>query len=342
MKVLNLYGINDLRLDEREIPEPKENEVLLKIKACGICSSDEARVLKTGTYHFPTVPGHEFAGQIVKLGKNVKPELLDKKAAVFPLLPCNKCTACKNEEYAMCSNYKYFGSRNDGGFSEYLTVPVWNLVLLDDSVEYEVGSLMEPSAVALHATNIAEVKENMNVAISGSGTIGILIGVFCKLKGANVYIIGINDNILNKVKSLGFETLKAENCVQEIDNITNNEKMDIVFEAVGTNESMENCILSTKNKGTIVAVGNPQDDLNLKKDVYWKVLRKQLIIKGTWNSDYSTKQNDWKEVAELMKENNFPFKKLITNTYPLEESKEAFDLLQDREKAKIKITFINK
>lgn len=342
MKVLNLYGINDLRLDERPLPEPKENEVLVKVYACGICSSDEARVLKTGTYHFPTVPGHEFAGQIVKLGNNVDEKLLNRKAAVFPLLPCNECTACKNEEYAMCSNYKYFGSRNDGGFSEYLVVPVWNLVLLDDSVDYEVGSLMEPSAVALHATNIAEVKQNMNVAISGSGTIGILIGVFCKLKGANVYIIGINDKILDLVKELGFKTLKAENCVEDVEKITKDERMDVVFEAVGTNESMENCILMTKNKGTIVAVGNPTSDFHLRKDVYWKILRRQLQLKGTWNSDYGEKQNDWKEVAELMKQNNFPFKKLITNTYELEEFKEAFDLLQDKEKEKIKITFINK
>ena len=134
MKVLNLRAVNDLRLEEKEIPVPGENEVLLEIHACGICSSDEERVLKTGTYHFPTVPGHEFAGKIAKLGKNVDSNLLNKKAAVFPLLPCMKCTSCKEEKYAMCSNYKYFGSRNDGAYGEYLVVPVWNLVIRDTVV----------------------------------------------------------------------------------------------------------------------------------------------------------------------------------------------------------------
>lgn len=342
MKVLNLHGINDLRLENKEIPKLNDDEVLLKIYACGICSSDEDRVLKTGTYHFPTIPGHEFAGQIVEIGAKVDKKVLNKKAAVFPLLPCKKCTACKEGEYPMCANYKYFGSRNDGGFAEYLAVPIWNIVLLDDSVDYEVGALMEPTAVALHAVNIGNVKKNQNVVVSGSGTIGILIGAICKIKGANVHIVGINDKILKIVKDLGFETIKADSCVEYVDEITNGEKMDISFEVVGTNESMENTILMTKNSGTIVAVGNPKGDFFLKKDIYWKILRKQLILKGTWNSNYNEKINDWKEAAKLMQENKFPFKKLITNVFTLEEYQKAFELLADKEKEKIKIMFVNK
>lgn len=343
MKVLNLRGINDLRLEEKEKPVPKAGEVLVEIHACGICSSDEARVLKTGTYHFPTVPGHEFSGKVVEVGDFVDKKYLNKKVAVFPLLPCFECTACKKGEYALCSNYKYFGSRNDGGFAEYLAVPVWNLVELDDSIDYKVGALMEPSAVALHAVNIGNVKEGDNVVVVGTGTIGILIGAFCKLKGANVWLSGHSQNKIDNVKALDLDVLDLKDPVNDALNITNFERMDVVFEAVGSEDSLKNCILLAKNSGTIVTVGNPRGDFKLEKDVYWKILRRQLTIKGTWNSEYNDSNNDWKEVAKLMKEKNFPFEKLITSLFKLEEYDEAFDILSDKNKFKTKIMFeINK
>ena len=87
MKAANLHGVDDLRYEDVPIPELGEDDVLVKIKACGICGSDLPRVLKTGTYHFPTIPGHEFGGKVVRIGKNVDPSYLDKNVAVIPLIP---------------------------------------------------------------------------------------------------------------------------------------------------------------------------------------------------------------------------------------------------------------
>lgn len=339
MKVLNLRGINDLRLEEREIPKPGENEVLVEIHACGICSSDEARVLKTGTYHFPTVPGHEICGKVVKTGEGVNKELLNKKVAIFPLLPCFECQSCKDKHYQVCSNYKYFGSRNDGGFSEYLVVPKWNLVLLNDSIDYKIGALMEPSAVSLHAIKLGNVKENDNVLIVGTGTIGILIGLLAKLKGANVWISGRRQKSLDLVKELSLNTINVDNPIEDIEIITKGKRMDVVFEAVGTSSSLEKCILSTKNSGTIVVVGNPHGDMNLEKDIYWKILRRQLKIKGIWNSDYNDEENDWKDIAKIMAKNEIPFEKIVTRTFELKDHKEAFDLLTDKDESKLKLMF---
>lgn len=340
MKALNLHGINNLVYEDVPDPKPQEGEVLLKIKACGICSSDEDRVLHTGTYHFPTIPGHEFAGQIVQLGAGVDEKYLGKKASVFPLLPCRKCSACNKGEYVMCSSYKYFGSRNDGGFAEYLAVPVWNLVLLDDSVDYKVGALMEPAAVALHAVRMGAVTKGQQVAVIGTGTIGILIGVFCKLQGADVYICGRRRESLENVKSLGLDVIDIHEISEKVNEITHGERMDVVFEAVGSNESMEMAIMSTRSAGVVVAVGNPKADFKLSRDVYWKVLRWQLQIKGTWNSDYNERKNDWKVVAQMMAEHGFPFEKLITKTYRLEEHEMAFKYLADKTRSKTKLMFV--
>ena len=133
MKALVLKEIGNLSLEEREIPKLKEGEVLVHIKSCGICSSDIERVFINGTYHFPTIPGHEFSGQIVGVSDEKDKELLGKRTSIFPLLPCKQCDACHSEEYAQCSNYNYFGSRCDGAFSEYLVVPKWNLVLFENA-----------------------------------------------------------------------------------------------------------------------------------------------------------------------------------------------------------------
>lgn len=169
MKALVLYGVGDLRVTEVDVPKLEKGTVLLKIKACGICSSDMPRCFVTGTYHFPTIPGHEFSGQIVAVGDDVDESLLGKRSCVFPMLPCKHCKACKMEEYAQCSGYSYFGSRQDGAWAEYLVVPVWNLVPFDDTLDYKTAALCEPAAVSMHAVNIGDIKEGQNVVIIGTG-----------------------------------------------------------------------------------------------------------------------------------------------------------------------------
>ena len=131
MKALVLHESEKLTLDEIPVEPLRPGTVLVKIKACGICSSDVERVFINGTYHFPTIPGHEFSGQIVAVGDDVDESLLGRRTCVFPMLPCFECPSCKKQQYAQCSHYDYFGSRRDGGYAEYLVVPTWNLVLFE-------------------------------------------------------------------------------------------------------------------------------------------------------------------------------------------------------------------
>ncbi|MBT7121835.1 MAG: alcohol dehydrogenase catalytic domain-containing protein, partial [Clostridia bacterium] len=129
MKALVLHKKGDLRLDEVEKPSPNENEVLLRVKAAGICGSDIDRVIHGGVYSFPLIPGHEFAGQVEQVGAGVDPNLVGKRAAVFPLIPCKKCPSCEIGQYAQCEDYDYIGSRRNGAFAEYVVAPAANLVL---------------------------------------------------------------------------------------------------------------------------------------------------------------------------------------------------------------------
>ena len=332
MDVLNLHGIGDLRFEKKETYNLKEDHVLVKIKYCGICSSDIERVFINGTYHFPTIPGHEMSGQIVAVNDE-DDELLGKKTAIFPLMPCFECEACESEEYAQCSDYNYFGSRCDGGYSEYLLVPKWNLVLFDDELDYKIAALCEPGAVAIHSVNIGKVNAKDNVAISGTGTIGMMIALVAQGKGADVTVIGRSNESLKFSKSLGLKTLLTT----ELENAS----FDKVYEVVGNNESINQSISICNNFGTVILVGNPKDDVNLDKQIYWKILRKQLVLKGIWNSSYSQKVNDWKEILDLMAEGNIPFESLISKEYAMSEYMDAFDYLRNSKEKKLKVMFRN-
>lgn len=333
MHALVLHDVAKLTYDQIDNYKLEKDKVLVRIKYCGICSSDIERVFVTGTYHFPTIPGHEMAGTVVAVNDE-DAKLLGKNVTIFPMLPCMDCEACKNEQYAQCSNYNYFGSRCDGGYAEYLLVPIWNLVFLDDDVDLKIACMSEPTAVSLHAINIMDIKAGQNIAISGTGTIGFLMAFFAKEKKANVTIVGRNKNKLTIAKKYGFDTINISDNFDEFKGY-----FDGVIEAVGSNQSINQAIELVKSFGKVVLVGNPKGDVLLDKKTYWKILRKQLIVTGSWNSSYGSKINDWKETVKYMKNKNIPFDSLITKEYKLNQSKEAFDFLMDKDTQKFKVVF---
>ena len=128
MKAYVLEGIGELVYKDVPIPRLHEDEALVEVVNAGICGSDIPRIFETGTYHFPTIPGHEFAGVVRDVGGKEHADWLGKRVGVFPLIPCMQCEQCKKKNYEMCQAYNYLGSRTDGGFAEYAAVPVWNLI----------------------------------------------------------------------------------------------------------------------------------------------------------------------------------------------------------------------
>ncbi|GHV14799.1 hypothetical protein AGMMS49938_11570 [Fibrobacterales bacterium] len=329
MKACVLESIGNLVYREVEEPQVRDGEVLLEIGACGICSSDIDRVFKTGTYHFPLIPGHEIAGRVVQTGEN---------AAVFPLIPCRKCEPCKNGDYALCENYDYFGSRRNGGFAEYLAVPSWNLVPIDKSVSFECACLCEPAAVALHSVRRSEVKISDSALVVGTGTIGFLVAEWLHLQGVKqITILGRSDRKLEFARSLGF----AETCrYTNMDSLQKN-RASVVFECVGSPESVEIAVRSAGKHGRVVLVGNPNGDIKLLRDSYWQILRKELSIQGVWNSNFSEKQNDWKTVVAALEQKKLNIAPLITHRFSLSECGRAFETLRDRSVFSVKAVFTN-
>ncbi|MDF2613745.1 MAG: dehydrogenase [Clostridia bacterium] len=344
MKALVLKAINHLVYEDVPTPRPKEGEVLLKIKASGICGSDIARVFTKGTYSFPTIPGHEFAGQIVEVGRGVNDKLIGKKAAVLPLLPCKKCDMCEIGEYASCRNYNYFGSRCDGGFAEYLVVPVWNLVMCEGELSYEEMAMAEPAAVSLHALSKVGVELGNSIAIFGAGAIGLMLAEFAKAWGAGkVILLDIDERKLAFAKEMGYKFAinnASANWQEEIMAITNGKGTDIAIEGAGVASALGGCLNVVKPQGKVVLMGNPIGDMNLPQHDYWEVLRKQLTVVGTWNSSYTQKKNDWQIALDTVASGKMDVKKFITHKYKLENGNEAFEMVRDRKEFSNRVMFI--
>lgn len=323
MTVANLHAIGDLRIEQKEIPTCGDDEVLVKIKYCGVCGSDIPRILSKGTYHFPTVPGHEFSGQVVydKSG-----EYTGKRVAVFPLLPCFACENCKEERYVQCTNYDYYGSRRDGAFAEYLAVKKFNLIELPEGVSDEEGAMCEPVSVANHAIKKLEIARGEHLLITGAGPIGLIAAMWARSKGAaDIYFVDIDERKLELAKSFGFKAYDSA------------VRIDAVLEGTGASSAITAAIGAVRSGGRIVLMGNPSFDVSLTAKVYQDILRKEIHLSGTWNSSYGERVNDWKESLAAVSEGKLPIKGLISHKVALEKAFDAVKMMAERKEFYCKV-----
>lgn len=362
MKAWVLHEPNVFRFEEVERPVIPNGEVLVKIKACGICGSDVPRIYKTGAHNMPLIPGHEFSGEVVD-APEANEDLIGKRVGVFPLIPCGKCDSCIKKHPELCKNYDYIGSRRNGAFSECVAVPVWNLVSIPDSVSYEAAAMMEPMAVAVHAMKMGimigeqELSKNSSIAVCGLGTIGLLLAMFLLDAGyENIYVIGrkaIQQELAIKlgVKEDNYCDSDLSDPVEWLSEATGG--VDFYFDCVGSNESIIYGIDALAPMGRAVFVGNPYGDMTLKRDVYWQILRKQLSIVGTWNSTYygysvgndylkdkDINGDDWSYVLERLRKGTISPELLITHKYPLEKLITGLEIMRDKTEDYCKVMIV--
>lgn len=341
MKAYVLNGIGQLDYMDVPIPELKSGWALVQVQATGICESDIPRIFKTGTYHFPTIPGHEFAGVVTEVFDDKDRAWIGKRVGIFPLIPCNECFACKEEKYEMCRNYDYLGSRRDGGFAEYVAVPVWNLIELPDTISMEEAALLEPASVARHAVKRLHVKSEDTVALFGLGTIGIMITQWLCIMGVKkVYAVGHHTEhgdimkqtasadyeYLNDVKNEYSETHSADagrnNAIEWILERTEGKGVSIAVDCVSSSQTLQSCLNVVRPGGQVLAVGNPKGDMQLDKVSYWKILRNQIHLTGTWNSSFChSSEDDWHKVIESCCNKALHLSELITHRLPFEALK---------------------
>lgn len=342
MKAYVLHGINDLRLEEKAIPKMEPGQVLVRMQAAGICGSDIPRIFRTGTYSFPTVPGHEFSGVVAEVGAQADKNWLGQPVGVFPLIPCMKCGPCRQKAYELCRHYSYLGSRTDGGFAEYVAVPQENLVALPEGVSFEASAMLEPMAVAVHAMRLAQVKPGQAVVIYGLGTIGLLLTMFLKEAGIErVMVAGNKDQQRQFIVRLGISAKDfCDTRTQELGPWLREraDGADVFFECIGKSDTIAEAIDLTAPMGTVQLVGNPYGDVTLDKAVYWKILRNQLVIRGSWNSSFTHEEtDDWHYVLQRLAQGRIEPEKLITHMLSFDELQQGLAIMRDKSEEYVKM-----
>ena len=366
MKAYVLKNIADISFEEA--PEPvfdgkgidgaasfasvKDDDcVIVKVRAAGICGSDIPRIYKTGAYHHPMIPGHEFSGEITAIGGNVPKEALGKRAGIFPLIPCGECTPCKSGKYEMCRHYNYLGSRCNGGFAEFVKVPFWNIVYLPDEVSFEQAAMLEPLSVSLHAirrsgieTRADKIDRDLPIAVCGMGTIGLFTVMHLRGLGyKNILCMGNKDHQKKALLELGVDEssyldIRSGDAVSFIREKTCGEGAEFFFECVGRNEVISTGLNSLAPSGHLQLVGNPASDMTLGKDEYWKILRQQFTVTGTWNSSFShSPDDDWTAVLDALRSGMISPEKLISHRLSLPDLEKGFEIMRDKKEGYIKV-----
>jgi L-iditol 2-dehydrogenase len=340
-----LHSPGDLRYEEVDTPSIGDSDVLLKIRAAGNCGSDLQRIMVEGTYHLPCIPGHEFSGEIKKLGKSVKMFEVGDRVTAAPLIQCMKCEWCLQGQYNLCENYDYVGSRSDGSFAEYMKIPAFNLVKIPDKMDFEDAAIADPAAVAYHAIKRANgVQVGENVVILGAGPIGMLASQWAKVMGAGCVIA--TDIIADKLKTLkniGIDvTIDAstEDVVKRIMEVTNGLGADLIIETAGSVETHKQALLAARKRGRVVHVGRAYKDVCMPDEIFTKIFRRELNIYGSANSNFSPHAHEWKIVVDYIANGKIKVKPLISHRLPLSEIAETFKKMYMKEIIYNKIIFI--
>ena len=332
MKGARLYGKEDLRLEELPIPEISEHEVLVRVKSAAICGTD-VRMYKNGAAGIdaahPLVIGHEMAGVIEQVGKNVRSYQPGQRVAVAPNMGCGICDDCISGNSHMCRSYRALGISLDGGFAEYVRVPeeavrAGNLIPLEDHVSFAEAALSEPLSCVYNGISQCRIKPGDYVLVIGAGPIGIMHAMLAKMSGAaRVYVNDIAENRLEAVRRIDpfFRTIK-DDVAGFIAEDTKGHGADVIITACPVPSAQQNALVMAANYGRICFFGGlPADrqEVPLNSNL---IHYKQLVVTGSTRA--SLKQV--KDSLGFVTAGILDVKKLITRTIPLDEIQKGFAL----------------
>lgn len=351
MESLKLYGKSDLRFEEAEKPIiRKANEVIVEVKAVGICGSDLSRYKKLGPYIPGMIWGHEFSGIISEIGEDVKEVKVGDRVATCPALVCEdleveECYYCKKSEYARCLNLTVVGAKHPGGFAEYVALPEKNVLKLPDSVDFESAAMIEPSAVVAHGLFKSNAKAGDDLVVVGCGNIGLLTIKWAQVMGFDKIIaLDINDSALKSAKETGathtINTLKVDP-LEELAMITNHLGAQCVVESAGSPITSAQVFAYAKKGGDVIFMGIPYADVNIERFYFEQIVRKELNVIGSWNAISAPFPGDeWSATIKALSSGKIEFKSMISHRLSLSDGPSIFEeITNNRDKNFGKVMF---
>jgi len=331
------YGPNDLRVEETKEPKIKHaNEVLLRVRACGVCGSD----IKTlhGEYggNPPVILGHEFSGEVHDVGPEVKSVTKGDKVVVDPNLTCGTCYYCRKGLENICDNVITVGMHVNGGLSEYCAVPSSALHRIPDKLPFNEAALAEPLACVLNGFNRCQIKPGDTVGLVGLGPIGFLYLQLLKLSAASkVIAFEVKADRIEAARKMGAEYIvnPAQNDWKErLKEYAGGDGVNVAIEAVGSPPASKLALDIVRHGGRAVFFGIHKPDDRLEVDAY-KLTRYEIDVVGSFIDRFT-----FLPAVQLLSDKKIDAKSLITHTFSLRDAKKAFDTMDQGKGIKIQIT----
>ena len=320
-------------------PEIGDDDVLIRVKACGICGSDvQGYTGKTGRRLPPLIMGHEAAGVVVETGKNVADFASGDRVCFDSTVYCNQCPACRQGLLNRCAKRQVLGVsvpefKRHGALAEFVAVPHWIVAKLPEGMSFVQAALLEPASIGMHAGNRAPITDNDTVLVIGAGTIGLFILQAAKLRGARKTIAcDISDFRLDLARQIGVDECihphktAPTNAIREL---TDGLGVDVAFEAVGFAETFHQAISATKTGGTIVAVGNLTKEMEFNLQ---ELVSRELTFTGSYAS-----AGEFRTCIDLIASGRIDVGPLVSEVRPLADGPAAFERLLKAEENLLKI-----
>lgn len=325
MKTAVMTELKKVEIQQRPIPVPKEDEVLVKVEYVGVCGSDlhyyESGRIGDFVVEFPFVLGHEAGGTVVEVGSNVKNLKVGDRVAMEPGKTCGKCEFCKSGKYNLCKDVVFFATPPvDGVFQEYVAHEAGLCFKLPENVSTMEGALIEPLAVGMHAAAQGDAKIGQTCVVTGAGCIGLVSLLSLKARGVSkVIVVDIMDKRLEKAKELGADYVingMKEDTVARIMEITEGRGFDLGIETAGSQITASQQIKAANKGATIVFVGySPSGEMTLPIGM---ALDKEITFKTVFRY-----RNIYPTAIDAVANGKIDIKGIVTNYFELDDIQEA-------------------
>ncbi len=324
-----------------DVPDPivGDDDVLVRIKACGICGSDVAgHTGKTGRRLPPLIMGHEAAGVVEQVGRNVAGFAPGDHICFDSTVYCNQCPACKQGLFNRCVKRQVLGVsvpefKRNGAFAELLAVPHWICAKLPDHMSCVQAALLEPASIGVHAAGRVPITNRDTVVVLGAGTIGLFLLQATRLRGAKTVVAcDLNDFRLGLAEQVGADLSVNSGKVdlkQEILRRTDGRGADVVFEAIGFAETFRQAVSLTRTGGHVVAVGNLQKEVEFNLQ---ELVSRELTFTGSYASS-----GEFRTCIDLIASGKINVAPLVSEVLPLKDGPAAFKRLLDAKENLLKI-----
>ena len=306
-------------------PKPDSDELVIKVKSCGICGSDLHMATVPPGLPSKTVMGHEFAGEVVEIGANAKSNFkIGDRVTSMPYIGCGKCEYCLTGDGTLCATMKGTGlGQIPGAYAEYVLAGATETLKLPESVSYEDGSIVEPLSVGLHAVNQSQLNRGGNVLVIGAGPIGLSVALWARFFGARHVVVSekVEGRLAraDKFGATGIVHAGKDNVPKTFRNITGGQP-DIVFECVGVPGMISQCIQTVRRRGRVVVVG-----VCMQQDNFMPVLG--IVKEVTLTFVLAYKLSDFKFTLDMLDSGRIEPGHMVTDKVGMDGFCDAFSAL---------------